>query len=195
VARVDHVWLDGHTAGSTPVAGIAASVRVSGAIAVAGELTAAAQDIARSYEGWFISYAPQGASRAEIERLAPTARRTLDYEPGAGLAGMVVARAPVGRRVALAGRVGASARRYTERSSYQVLTIPAGVDPARVARDFQAQAVRTVRGGVLAGVDVEIALTGRVSVVPQMQIVYSGPAGFGSEHRELGLGCTGRWQF
>jgi hypothetical protein len=49
-----------------------------------------------------------------------------------------------------------------------VLTIPEGVDPARVARDFRSTAVRTVRGG---------------------------PAGFGREHREIGFGVTGRWQF
>jgi hypothetical protein len=196
VARLDRVWLDGHTTGSTPVAGVAASVRVAKAIAVEGELTGAATDITRSYEGWFISYAAgPNASREEVERLAPTARRTLDYEPGAGAAGMIVARGTISPNVSVAGRLGVSARRYTERSSYNVLTIPEGVDPARVARDFLPEAVRTVRGGFLAGVDVDIALTGRFTLGPQMRFVYSGPAGFGSEHRELGLGFTGRWQF
>ena len=196
VARLDHVSIDGDTTGTTPVAGVAASVRVSKAIAVVGELTGATRDIARSYEGWFISYA-QGpnTSREEVERLAPTARRTLDYEPGAGVAGMIVARAATSPRVSVAGRLGASARRYTERSSYMVLTIPEGVDPARVARDFQSQAVRTVRGGLLAGVDVDIALTDHFGLAPHMRFVYSGPAGFGSEHREVGFGVTGRWQF
>jgi hypothetical protein len=196
VARLDRVSLDGHTKGTTPVAGVAASVRVSKAIAVEGELTGATRDIARSYEGWFISYA-QGpnVSREEAERLAPTARRRLDYEPGLGGAGMIVARAATSARVSVAGRLGASARRYNERSSYLVLTIPEGVDPARVARDFEPQAVRTVRGGLLAGVDVDIALTGRFTLAPQMRFVYSGPAGVGNEHRELGLGITGRWQF
>jgi hypothetical protein len=196
VARVERLWLDGHTEGTTPVAGVIASVRVSKAIALEGELTGAAQDVARSYDGWFISYA-QGpnASREEIERLAPRARRTLDFEPGAGFAGMVVGRAATGRRTSIAGRLGVSARRYTERSSYLVLTIPEGVDPARVARDFQPEAVRTVRGGVLAGVDVDIALTSRFTLAPHLRFVYSGPAGFGSEHRELGLGLAGRWLF
>ena len=119
VARLDRVSIDGHTTGTTPVAGVAASVRVSKAIAVEGELTGAAQDIARSYEGWFISYA-QGpnVSREEAERLAPTARRRLDYEPGAGVAGMIVARTAAHARISVSGRLGASARRYTERSDY-----------------------------------------------------------------------------
>ena len=94
-----------------------------------GELTGAAQDIARSYEDWFISYA-QGpdVSREEAERLAPTARRRLDYEPGGGVAGMIVGR-------------------------------------------------------------------GHFTLGPYMRFVYSGPAGFGREHREIGFGVTGRWQF
>ena len=140
---------------------------------------------------------PQGpnVSREEAERLAPRARRTLDYEPGAGVAGMIVARGAAHPRVGIAGRLGASARRYTERSTYNVLTIPEGVDPARVARDFQPQAVRTVRGGLLAGVDVDVALTSRFTLAPHIRFVYSGPAGFGSEHREIGVGLTGRWHF
>jgi hypothetical protein len=196
VARLDRVSLDGDTTGTTPVAGIAAGIRISKALAVEGELTGAAQDILRSYEGWFISYAEgPNVSREEIERLAPTARRTLDYEPGAGVAGMIVARGTTHPRVSVAGRLGASARRYTERSSYMVLTIPEGVDPARVARDFQPEAVRTVRGGLLAGVDLDFALTRRFILGPHLRFVYSGPAGFGSEHREIGFGLTGYWRF
>ncbi len=195
VARLDRVSIDGHTTGTTPVVGVAASVRISKAIAVEGELTGAARDVVRSYEGSFISYARQNASREEIERLAPTARRTLDYEPGLGGAGMIVARAPIHPRAGLAGRLGAAARRYTERSRYVVLTIPEGVDPARVGRDFQPEVVRTVRGGVLAGVDLEVTLARNFTLAPHLRFVYSGPAGFGSEHREISCGLSGYWRF
>jgi hypothetical protein len=196
LVRLDRLSFDGVTTGTTPVAGVVASVRISKAMAVEGELTGAARDISRSYEGWFISYAVgPNVSREEVERLAPIARRTLAYEPGLGAAGMIVAHAAPHRRLTVSGRLGASARRYTERSSYLVLSIPEGIDPARVARDFQAESVRTVRGGLLAGVDVDVALAGRFTLGPQLRFVYSGPAGFGSEHRELGFGISGRWQF
>src|SRR5688500_205738 len=67
VARLDRVWIEGQTTGTTPVAGAAASVRVSKALSVEGELTGAAKDITRSYEGRFISYAEgPNASRQEI---------------------------------------------------------------------------------------------------------------------------------
>ena len=158
VARIEHVYVDGHTDGTTPVGGVAASVRVSRAIAIEGELTGATREIARSYEGTFVSYAPPGStSREEFERFAPRARRTLAYVPHLGGAAMVVARTAVNPRVGLAGRVGVASRGYSERSSYVVLSIPEGVDPARVARDFQPQTVETVRGGLLLGVDVDLA--------------------------------------
>jgi hypothetical protein len=196
VGRIDHVYVDGDTDGTTPVAGVAARVRVSRAIAIEGELTGATSEIARSYEGTFTSYAPPGSnSREDFERFAPVARRTLAYVPHLGGAAMVVARTAINARVALAGRVGVASRGYSERSSYVVLSIPEGVDPARVARNFQPQTVETVRGGLLLGVDVDVALTSRFTLPLQMRVVYSGPAEWANQHREVGLGVSGRWQF
>ena len=196
VAHIDHVYVDGHTDGTTPVGGVAASVRVSRAIAIEGEVTGATREIARSYEGTFVSYAPSGStSREEFERFAPRARRTLAYVPHLGAAAMVVARTAVNPRVGLAGRVGVASRGYSERSSYEVLSIPEGVDPARVARDFQPQTVETVRGGLLLGVEVDLGLTARFTLPLQMRVVYSGPAEWANQHREVGIGVSGRWQF
>ena len=178
VARIEHVYVDGHTDGTTPVGGVAASVRVSRAIAIEGELTGAAREIARSYEGTFVvrTRRPAAPAGRQFERFAPTARRTLAYVPHLGVAAMVVARTAVNARVGLAGRLGVASRGYSERSSYVVLSIPEGVDPARVARDFQPQTVETVRGGLLLGVDVDLALTPRFTLPLQMRVVYSGPA-------------------
>ena len=196
VARIDHVYVDGHTDGTTPVGGVAASVPVSRAIAIEGELTGATREIARSYEGTFVSYAPPGStSREEFERFAPVARRTLAYVPHLGGAATVVARTAINARVGLAGRVGVASRGYSERSSYVVLSVPEGADPARVARDFQPQTVETVRGGLLLGVDVDLGLTPRFTLPLQMRFIYSGPAEWDPQHRELGIGVSGRWQF
>ena len=90
--------------------------------------------------------------------------------------------------------MGVVSRGYSERSSYVVLSIPEGVDPARVARDFQPQTVETVRG-LLLGVDVDLALTPRFTLPLQMRFVYSGPAEWDPQHRELGVGVSGRWRF
>jgi hypothetical protein len=196
VARVDHIYFDGHTDGTMPVAGIVASVRVSRAIAVEGEVTGGTRDVTRSYDGTFVSYPPSPSTNLQdFERFAPTARRTFAFAPGLGATGMVVGRSGVSPRVTLAGRLGVSARRYVESSRFVVLAIPEGVDPARVARDFGAQSVETVRGGLLVGIDVDVALTARLAIAPQVRVVYSGPSGFGNQYRELGLGVAARWQF
>jgi hypothetical protein len=168
VARVDRLWLDGHTTGTTPVAGVSASVRLSTVMAVEGEMTGATHDIRGRHGG-----------------------RSFDYEPGTGVAGMIVVRPVTRTRLGVAARIGGSARRYLERSSYRVPAGPDGVDPGRVVDD----AIETKRGGLLAGVDLEIALTRGFTLAPQLQVVYSGPAGVGRQHREVNLGLTGRWLF
>ena len=194
--RVDHVFIEGDAGGATAVAGLTTGIRLSKTFGVDAELTWAANRIERSYEGWFISYSDNpNATRDEIERLAPIARRSLGYEPGIGGAAAFVARGQVNPRVSIAARVGVSARRYVETSAYTVLAIPEGVDPARVARDFQNESRRRTRGGILLGLDVPIVVTDRLVISPEVRFVYGGPARVGSKHRELGVGLRGGWRF
>ena len=175
VVRVDQVFVEGDASGGTVAAGAVTTVRISKRFSAEAELTQAWNRIERSYEGWFISYV-QGpnATREEIERLAPTARRTLRYAPGVGGAAAFVVRGEVNLRVALAGRVGVSARRYTETAAHTILSIPDGVDPARVARDFQNldYSQDRTRGGLLVGFDVSVAVSERLIVTPEVRFVY-----------------------
>ena len=194
--RLDEVFVEGDASGTTTVAGAVATVRLSKTYAVEGEITQASGRIERSYEGWFVSYATDpNASREEIERLAPTARRSLGYEPGIGGSAAFVARGAIGRRVALGARVGVTARDYVETSTFTILSIPEGVDPARVARDFQDASSHRLRGGLLLGLDGSVALTKHLSVAPELRFVYGGPARIGDKHRELGVGLRGGWSF
>lgn len=198
VAQISQASFDGHTRGRLAVAGVAASVRLTRALAIEGEVTSPGREIARSDEGTFIAYIPSPSpnpDRAEFERWAPIARRTLGYAPGLGVAGMVVGHAPVHARVTLAGRLGLSARRYAEQSRFVVLSIPDGVDPARVARDFAGETRHTIRGGLLVGAGADVALTRRITVAPHIRLVHSGPSRFGSQYREIGFGVSGRWHF
>jgi hypothetical protein len=91
--------------------------------------------------------------------------------------------------------VGLSARNYLETSVYTILSIPEGVDPGRVARDFQDSSDHRTRGGLLFGFDVSMAVTDHVSVAPELRFVYGGPASVGDKHREFGLGARGAWRF
>ena len=196
VARVDMVSLEGSAGGGTVAAGVTASASIWRGLGVEAELTQASRDIRRSYEGWFISYAQDvNATRAEIEALAPTARRTLAYIPGLGWSAAIVVRARATARVTTAARAGVAARRYDETSSYVILTIPEGLDPARVARDFQDSNASRTRGGLLLGVTTAIDLTDRLAMVPDVRFVYGGRAQVGDHYRELGIGTRLLWRF
>jgi hypothetical protein len=196
VARIDKVSLEAGAGASVFSAGAAAELRIFRGFGVEGEITQASGDIGRSYEGWFVSFnQDRNATRAEIEALAPTARRTLGYTPGLGWAAALVIRGGAGRRVTMAARAGLSARRYDETSTFTVLNIPAGVDPAWVDRQFIDSATSRTRGGLLVGVDAAIAVTDRLSIVPEVRYVYSGPAQVGNKYREFGFGTRAMWRF
>ena len=196
VARIDKVSLEGGAGGGVFAAGATAEFRIIRGLGVEAEFTQASSDISRSYEGWFVSFNQNpNATRAEIEALAPTARRTLGYVPGRGWAAAFVTRGRVGARVTMAARLGVSARRYQQSSTFTVLTIPEGIDPARVASNFVDSTGSRTRGGLLVGFDAAVALTQRLSIVPEVRYVYSGPARIGNKYRELGLGTRLMWSF
>ena len=196
VVRLDRVSLEAGAGGGTVAAGLAASVRLWRGLGIEAEVTQASREISRSYEGWFISYTQdRNATRAEIEAMAPTARRTLGYVPGLGWSGALVVRGRAAERVTMAARMGLSARRYNQTSSYVILTMPDGVDPARVARDFQDSAASRTRGGLLFGVDTAIELTDHLGIVPDLRCVYGGPAQVGNKYREFGFGTRMVWRF
>jgi hypothetical protein len=197
VVRLDTIFVEGDASGPTTAAGLFASGRVTGTFRVEAEVTAASDRLERSYDGWFLSYAGPDATGEEIERLAPTARRTLRYVPGVGAAAALVARARMGQRVALDFRAGFSARRYTETSTIALLTVPAGIDPARADADLQGlRSTRDrVRGGLLLGIGLPVSLARHLVVEPELRVVYGGPARIGSKHREMGIGLRGGVRF
>ena len=191
VVRSDWLFVEAGGTGQSSVAGIVAGLGVSPRFGLEGELTTAAGGVTQSYEGWFISYAPPNATREEIERLAPILRRTLRYRPGIGGGFAFVVREHLSPRVAVRGRIGLSGRRYVETSAYDVLHIPDGVDPARVARDFSAAAVRRSRGGLVFGLGLSLRATSRLQFEPEVRYVYGGPAQVGRKHREASVGVRG----
>ena len=196
VARVDNVSLEAGAGGSVFAAGAGMEFGIARGFAVEAEVTHASREIGRSYEGWFVSFnQDRNATRAEIEALAPTARRTLGYAPGLGWAAALVTRGRVSERVTMAARAGVSARRYEETSTFAVLDIPTGVDPAWVARQFNDSAESRTRGGFLLGFDAAVTLTDHLSVLPEVRYVYGGPARIGSKYRELGIGTRLMWRF
>jgi hypothetical protein len=196
VVRVDGLYFEGGTTGAIVSGGVAATVRLTNRLAVEGELTRGAARVERSYEGWFVSYVTTpNPTREEIERFAPTARRTLGYEAGAGWSALLVVRDVFESRVPVNVRAGGTGRVYRQTSDYVVLTIPEGIDPARVARDLHSSAGERVRGGVLVGAEVPLQLTRWLRLVPGGHVVWGGPAQVGNTYREAGLSLRGAFAF
>jgi hypothetical protein len=196
LVRVDSLYFEGGTTGAIASGGAAATVRVTNRLAVEAELTRGTGRVERSYEGWFVSYVTTpNPTREEIERLAPTARRTLGYEAGTGWSALLVVRDAFKSRVPVTVRGGGTGRVYRQTSDYVVLTIPEGIDPVRVARDFQSSGGERVRGGVLVGAEVPLRLTRRLRLAPGGHVVWSGPAQVGNTYREAGLTLRGALAF
>ena len=196
VLRLDRVFFEGNATGNTAAAGIAATLRISRMYAIEAEMTQGSRRVDRSYEGWFVSYATNpAATREDVERLAPTARRSLGYGPGAGTSVALAAGGDISRTVRVSARAGVAARRYAQTSTYRILSIPDGVDAERVARDHESSSSERWRSGLLFGVDSAIALTPHLRLVPEVRFVYGGPAQVGDKYRECGLGLRALWQF
>jgi hypothetical protein len=188
VARLDRLSVEGDAAGSTFAAGVTVRSPLTRILGVEGELTGAWGAFQRSYEGTFILYPPGRG---------PVARRTLEYTPGIGGVGALVARGAIGSRATLAVRVGASARRLKERSTHVILSMPGGIDPVRAEADLRALdgTSARLRGGLLLGLDVSVSLTDRLSAAPDLHLVWGGPARVGATYREVGAGGRVTWRF
>jgi hypothetical protein len=196
VVRVDGLYFEGGTTGTIVSGGAAASLRITNRLAVEGDVTQSTGRVERSYEGWFVSYVTtRNPTREEIERFAPTARRTLGYEAGTGWSVLLVVRDAFKSRVPVNVRVGGTGRVYRQTSDYVVLTVPEGIDPARVARDFQSSSGERVRGGLLMGAEVPLRLTRRFRLVPGGHVVWGGPAQVGNTYREAGFTLRGAIAF
>ncbi len=198
VVRSEHVSIEGGAGGNIPVAGISAKILFTRTLGLYVDLTKASGQIERSYEGQFISFATgPNATREEIERLAPIARRSLTYIPGVGVSLALTAQGEVSSRVSLALLVGFAIRDYRQTTTHEILYIPEEVDPALVAGSgvFADTSRRKRRGGLLFGLEVPIILTRHVSVSPEIRYVYGGPAKIGNKHREFAAGANIRWSF
>lgn len=190
IVRVDRVQVEGDLAGPMAVAGVSVRQRVRKSLSIEGEITRANGTLSRHYSGSFVSFAPAGSSPADVERLAPTARRDRHYVPGWGGGAALVWRGALSPRVDMGLKLGVAGRRYVETSAYTILTIPPELDEAQVRAAFIDERHSTSRGGVWFGLDAPIRVTARLRVIPEARVIL-GPRQVGNAHREWSLGVRG----
>jgi hypothetical protein len=175
-----YVSADDVDSGGISSAGAAVGFRLTPAFSIEVEANAGGGELTRVYSGWFVSFAGPGASREEIERLAPTMQSNTSWTPGFGWSVLGMWRSTHPGRVGAAIFGGITSTRYSERRTLTVLDIPAAVDvtEADLHRMMPDSQVSRSRGGLTGGVLVPIRLTQHLSVAPEVRYTYGS---FGDE--------------
>lgn len=136
------------------------------------ELVLPADPFTRSYTATSVSFAPPGSSRAEIERLSVVTRFDKEREVTSSLSGVVIIHPPAGRRFTPGFIIGVTNQRARDRTTYTPVTIPEGVDPQHPSVIGRTEASSRNLGGLTFGAHLAIALTPRLSIVPDVRYDY-----------------------
>jgi hypothetical protein len=195
VVRSDRVSFEGGEHARLPTTGISAAYRIWRHVGVEGEVTMAGGESTRSYEGDFITYAGEGATREEILDRAVIARRTTVNDPGLGVSGGITVHTSSAGRVNAAFHAGLSFRQYQYAQTTTVVRVPEGVRFEEAASAFVDSRGRRGRGGLLFGLTVPVRITSRLEVAPELRLVWGGPARVGNNYDEVSTGARLIWKF
>ena len=195
IVRTDRVSFEGGQHGRLAVGGVGLSYRVWRDMRLEGEITTASGESRRSYEGHFISYAGENATREEILRMAVIARRTKINKGGMGFTAAVAVETREPWRVNVALRAGVSGRRYDYVDTMTILRVPEGVTFEQAASALPGGSGRRSRGGLLFGASLPIRTFGRLHVAPEARWVWGGPARVGNNYDEGTIGTRVVWKF
>jgi hypothetical protein len=136
------------------------------------ELVLPADPFTRSYTGTSVSFAPPGSSRAEIERLGVVTRFDNEREITSNVSAVVIIHPRAGTRWTPGVIIGVSNQRARHRTTYTPISIPDGVDPQHPAVIARTESSSRNIGGPTFGANLAIALTPRLSIVPDVRYDY-----------------------
>ena len=162
-----------HVDGTSPGIGVAGGVRLTSRLHAEVELVRPAGTFFREYTGTSISFAGPGSSRAEIERLAVVTTFSYERRVLHTISGGVVFHARTGGRWTPLFYAGVTNQHVVDVSRTVPVRFPEGVDPEKLARVVPTEE-RHVRnlGAFTGGAGVSVALTSRLSIVPDLRIDY-----------------------
>jgi len=158
--------------GRSVAAGLFGGVALSKYVDAEAELVLPADPFTRSYTGISESFAPPGSSRAEIERLGVVTRFDKDREVNALLSAVVIIHPPADTRWTPGFIVGVANQHVRDRTIYTPVTIPEGVDPQHPSVVGHTEVHSRNLGGLTVGANLAIALTPRLSIVPDVRYDY-----------------------
>jgi hypothetical protein len=123
-------------------------------------------------EGFWLSHAPPGSTREEIERVGVRARFTRIDTTGAGVSAQVVWKTREPGRVNAAFFGGVAQRSFDKRTIRTITHVPEEANiPPNDPNVRDADETRTITGGGLTGgVMVPVKLTGALSIAPEFRL-------------------------
>jgi hypothetical protein len=181
--------VDGRSAASGLVAGISITDWADAEL----EWVIPTSVFVRSRTARLVSFAPPGASRDEIERLAVVSQIDHRHDVTSNVSAVVIFRAPLRYRVRVGVLAGVTNQRATMSTAIVPVSIPEGVNPLNP--NVVAREERTTRnfGAITFGGNVSIALTRHLDVVPDVRYDYGS---IGDEiHNALRTSVRVLWRF
>jgi hypothetical protein len=158
--------------GTSASPGLLAGVAVSRYVDVEFELLLPTGTFGRSHTGPSISFAPQGSSRDEIERLAVVTRTDRYREIAHNMSVVAIIRPPLTSRVVPGLILGVANQHTRQRTVYTPVSIPPGVDPMHPSVALHEERSTRNLGGPTFGVNLSIALTRQFQLVPDVRYDY-----------------------
>ena len=116
--------------GRSASGGFFAGVALAKYVDVEFDVVVPASSFTRTYTGTSVSFAPPGASRAEIDRLSVITRFDKEREVSASISAVVIIHPAAGQRITPGLIVGLTNQRARDRTVYTPISIPEGIDPA-----------------------------------------------------------------
>jgi hypothetical protein len=158
--------------GRSAAGGIVGGLALSRYVDAEFEVAFPTDTFTRSYTGISVSFAPPGASRAEIERLGVVTRFDKERDVTASLSAVVIIHPPPGKRLTPGVIVGVTNQRTSNRASYTPVSIPEGVDPGHPAVVGRTEVSTRNIGGPTFGANLAIALSPHLFIVPDVRYDY-----------------------
>ena len=158
--------------GGSVAGGLFGGIALSRYVDAELELVFPADPFTRSYAGTSVSFAPPGSPREERERLSVVTQFDKERDVGASASAVVVIHPPAGRRWTPGFIVGVTNQRVRDGATYTPISIPEGVNPQHPAVIARTESSSRNIGGPTIGANLAIAVTERLSIVPDVRYDY-----------------------
>ncbi len=179
--------------GTSASGGFFAGVALAKYVDVEFDVVVPASSFTRTYTVASVSFAPAGASPAEHDRLSVITRFDKEREVSASISAVVIIHPTAGQRITPGLIVGLTNQRARDRTVYTPISIPEGIDPQHPAVVGRTESSARNIGGPTIGGQLAIAVTPRLSIVPDVRYDYGS---IGDEiNNTLRVSARVQWRF